>query len=64
MTENMNIATITIGGEKANLMVAGPREFKTGSRGYNANGKGEFGGKKYQININIVEIGSKPKKEK
>ncbi len=34
--------------------------FKTGSRGYYANGKMEIDGKRYQTQIQLVEIGSKP----
>lgn len=33
--------------------------FKTGSRGFYANGKVEIDGKRYQIQIQLVEIGSK-----
>jgi hypothetical protein len=36
-----------------------PKQFKTGSRGFYANGKAEIEGKRYQIQIQIVEIGSK-----
>lgn len=35
--------------------------FKTGSRGYYANGKLELDGKRYQVQIQLVEIGSRPK---
>ena len=37
--------------------------FKTGSRGFHAQGKVELDGKKYQCNFLLVEIGSKPLKE-
>jgi hypothetical protein len=40
-----------------------PKEFKTGSRGYYANGKAEIDGKRYQIQIQLVEIGSKSRSE-
>ncbi|MBI5880020.1 MAG: hypothetical protein HZB53_20415 [Chloroflexi bacterium] len=40
------------------LLVA-PKQFKTGSRGYYANGKLEIEGKRYQTQIQLVEIGSK-----
>ena len=33
--------------------------FKTGSRGFYANGKVEIDGKRYQVQIQLVEIGSK-----
>ncbi len=36
-----------------------PKQFKTGSRGFYANQKIEIDGKRYQIQVQIVEIGSK-----
>lgn len=35
------------------------KDFKTGSRGFYANGKLEIDGKRYQAQIQLVEIGSK-----
>ncbi len=35
------------------------KEFKTGSRGYYANAKLEVDGKRYQVQVQLVEIGSK-----
>jgi len=40
-----------------------PKNFKTGSRGFYANQKLEIGGKRYQVQIQLVEIGSKQAKE-
>jgi hypothetical protein len=40
-----------------------PKEFKTGSKGFYANGKTEIDGKRYQVQIQLVEIGSKNKVE-
>lgn len=40
-----------------------PKEFKTGSLGYYANQKIEIGGKRYQVSVQLVEIGSKKAKE-
>ncbi len=37
-----------------------PHSFKSGSTGYLAMGKVEIDGKRYQVNCQIVEIGSKP----
>ncbi len=37
------------------------KEFKTGSRGFYANGKLEIDGKRYQVQVQLVEIGSKGK---
>jgi hypothetical protein len=50
-------------GETLAVFSAPPKEFKTGSRGFYANGKAEFDGKRYQVQIQIVEIGSKKKGE-
>lgn len=38
------------------------KEFSTGSVGFNGFGKMTVGDKRYQININVVEIGSKNRK--
>jgi hypothetical protein len=48
-------------GKTLALLTLPPKEFKTGSRGYYANGKAEIDGKRYQIQIQLVEIGSKGK---
>jgi hypothetical protein len=63
MSDNVDMATIQLGGEKMNFLL-GKKDFKTGSRGYHAQGKMMAAGKNYQINILCVEIGSKPKEEK
>lgn len=36
-------------------------DFKSGSKGFRGNFKAAIDGKRYQANINLVEIGSKPK---
>jgi len=36
------------------------KQFKTGSRGFHAQGKIPFDGKRYQANLMLIEIGSKP----
>ncbi|MBY9013706.1 MAG: hypothetical protein KGD70_15145 [Candidatus Lokiarchaeota archaeon] len=56
----LNIVTVQLNGEKQNF-VLNKKDFKTGSRGYHAQGKMQIGEKRYQINILCVEIGSKPK---
>ena len=40
------------------------KEFKTGSKGYFATGKASVGEKRYQLQVQLVEIGSKNKPEK
>lgn len=57
-----NIATIQLEGEKQSFIL-GKKNFKTGSKGYHAQGKMMAGEKNYQINILCVEIGSKPKEK-
>ena len=46
-------------GKTLGIMTVAPKNFKTGSRGYYANGKLELDGKRYQLQIQMVEIGSK-----
>ncbi len=46
-------------GELVTVLTCPPKEFKTGSRGFYANGKTEIEGKRYQVQVQIVEIGSK-----
>ncbi len=46
-------------GKPLGALTVAPKNFKTGSRGYYANGKLELDGKRYQLQIQIVEIGSK-----
>lgn len=48
-------------GETVADMTVEPKEFKTGSRGYFASRKAEIDGKRYQVQIQLVEIGSKIK---
>ena len=45
--------------QRVALMQVLPKQFKTGSRGFYANQKIEIEGKRYQIQVQIVEIGSK-----
>lgn len=46
-------------GESLALIPAPAKEFKTGSRWVYGNAKVEIDGKRYQVQIQIVEIGSK-----
>ncbi len=50
-------------GQLLTLLSVAPKELKTGSRGYYANQKLEISGKRYQVQIQLVEIGSKNKSE-
>lgn len=47
-------------GKFVGVFMASPKQFKTGSRGFYAVGKVEIDGKRYQTQIQLVEIGSKP----
>jgi hypothetical protein len=53
----------TDNGTPITVLTVAPKDFKTGSKGYYGNAKVEFAGKKYQIQLQIVEIGSKIKTE-
>jgi hypothetical protein len=58
----IDVATIQLIGEKKNFLLE-KKDFKTGSKGYYAQGKMMAGGKNYQVSIQCVEIGSKPKEK-
>jgi hypothetical protein len=45
--------------QRVAIMNVLPKQFKTGSRGFYTNQKIEIDGKRYQIQVQIVEIGSK-----
>ena len=45
------------------MLTAPEKQFKTGSRGYYGMGKIQIGEKRYQVQVQVVEIGSKPKPE-
>ncbi len=50
-------------GQIVGMMMAEEKTFKTGSRGFYGNGKIAIGEKRYQVQVQLVEIGSKPKAE-
>jgi len=50
-------------GQTLGLISMPPKQFKTGSRGFYANTKLEIDGKRYQVQVQMVEIGSKPPSE-
>ena len=45
------------------VLTVTPKDFKTGSRGFYANQKIEIGGRRYQLQVQLVEIGSKKQAE-
>lgn len=49
--------TVQIDGQ---AIICSLREFSSGSKGYNANGKVLIGGKKFQVSGNVILVGSKP----
>lgn len=58
--------TVVIKDENAAVIgeiLAPAKAFKTGSRGFYGMGKVQIGDKRYQVQIQMVEIGSKPKNE-
>jgi len=48
-------------GAVVGMLVANEKVFSTGSRGFFGTGKLQIGEKKFQCQIQMVEIGSKPK---
>ena len=62
MSELVNMASIQLCGDKQNFILD-KKDFKTGSKGYYSQGKMVAGGKKYQVQIQCVEIGSKLKEQ-
>jgi len=63
LMSDVNLATIQLEGETQKFLL-NKKDFKTGSRGYHGVGKMMAGGKNYQVNVQCVEIGSKPKEKK
>lgn len=49
--------------QAAGILMAAEKTFKTGSKGYFGVGKIQLGAKRYQVQVQLVEIGSKPKVE-
>ena len=45
------------------VLTAAEKAFKTGSKGFFGMGKIQIGEKRYQVQVQLVEIGSKPKPE-
>ena len=45
------------------MLTAAEKLFKTGSRGFYGMSKIQIGEKRYQVQVQVVEIGSKPKPE-
>ncbi|MGB8646094.1 MAG: hypothetical protein WCF84_12715 [Anaerolineae bacterium] len=60
---NLIIEIKTADGKSLGLLTAAPKDFKTGSKGFYANTKIEIEGKRYQTQIQLVEIGSKKAQE-
>ncbi len=49
----------TAEGQTVALLTVDEKNFKTGSRGFHGQGKIDFNGKRYQTQVQMVEIGSK-----
>jgi hypothetical protein len=59
----MLIVEIKDGEEKVAELAAAEKVFKTGSKGFFGMAKVQIGAKRYQVQVQMVEIGSKPKAE-
>jgi hypothetical protein len=62
MSEQPNLANIQLNGSKQSFIL-NAKNFSTGSKGFHGYGKMQVGDKNYQVNIQLVEIGSKPKEK-
>ena len=60
--EQLNLANIQVKGAKQPFIL-NEKVFSTGSKGFHGHGKMQIGDKNYQVNIQLVEIGSKPKEK-
>lgn len=49
----------TAEGQTIALLTVDAKNFKTGSRGFHGQGKIDYDGKRYQTQVQMVEIGSK-----
>jgi hypothetical protein len=49
--------------QSVGILTAAEKVFKTGSKGFFGMGKIQIGEKRYQVQVQLVEIGSKPKME-
>lgn len=57
----MNTVTVQLNGSTSTIQL-NDKIFSTGSKGFHGFGKLDTGtGKKYQLNVMAIEIGSKPK---
>lgn len=59
----MLVVEIKENGKIVGELSAPEKLFKTGSRGFFGMGKIQIGEKRYQVQVQMVEIGSKPKLE-
>jgi hypothetical protein len=55
-------AKILVDGSEVATFLLEEKKFKTGSRGFHAQGKVNVADKRHQANLLLVEIGSGPKK--
>ena len=56
---NVVVEMRTDEGKPIGVLTALPKDFKTGSKGFYAQGKVELEGKRYQVQVQLVEVGSK-----
>jgi len=56
---NIIIELKTDDGKAIGVIVAPPKDFSTGSKGYYVNSKLEIDSKRYQVQVQLIEIGSK-----
>lgn len=60
---SMKVRITTPRGNESDVIMS-PKVYSTGTRGYHGTGKVQDGEKKYQLNFQVYEVGSKPAKKK
>lgn len=56
---NVHVEFKSENGQSIGVMTAAPKDFKTGSKGFYGQSKFEIDGRRYQVQVQMVEIGSK-----
>jgi len=55
--DDLQPITVVVAGQS---FIGNPREFSSGSKGWNISGKIQIDGRKCQVGCNIIVVGSKP----
>jgi hypothetical protein len=53
-------AVLQVNGQTVGIVLLDPKSFRTGSKGFWGQGKVQIGAHRYQVQVQAVQIGSKP----